>query len=182
MNLLPITEKEALKKGFKLRFFILASLIAAASLICGSIMLLPSYFLAAGNFSKDSLGYSSGDGSSTSTQELLNLPKEIDSKLKLLQSNGSNIAVTDPISKTIENLPAGIKLHSISFDRDKTYKDKKGTVILISGVAAERDSLVSYLALLKVPGLFSDVDMPVSNLAKDVNLPFSINIFIEKQK
>jgi hypothetical protein len=182
MNLLPNTEKEALKKGLKLRSFILASFIITAVFVSGLVMLLPSYFLALGNLYKDTTDYSSGMESSTSTKQFLDLPKEIDSKLKLLQFSNNSVSVTDSISKIIDHLPANIKLNSISFVRDQTYKEKIGVIILTSGIAAERDSLVSYVNLLKESNFFSAVDMPVSSLTKNKNLPFSMSIFIENKK
>jgi Tfp pilus assembly protein PilN len=179
MNLLPITEKESLKKGFKLRSVILASLILVCVFVLGIAMLLPSYFLAMGNLSKDSSGYTSGMENSTSTKELLVLPQEIDMKVKQLQASNSNVFVSDCFAKIIKPLPLGVRLDSISFSRGQSYKEKTGVIVLVSGVATDRDSLVSYVTLLKENSSFSNVDMPVSSLAKNKNLPFSINIFIE---
>ena|SRR3989344_8765429 len=180
MNLLPSTEKEILKKGFKLRSIIMALFLLSASFFIGLIVLLPSYFLALGNFSKiapvnSSLGAKDDD----STQKILNLPGEIDSKLKFLRSNLNNMPAVDSFSKIIGYLPKEITLKSIVFSRSKNYKEKIGTIIYISGTAADRDSLVSFSKLLSESNLFSAVDMPVSNLTKGKNLPFSVNIFIE---
>jgi hypothetical protein len=179
MNLLPNTEKEALKKNLKLRFLILALSLLSISFLLGLIMILPSYFLALGNFSKisseNSLSTLKNDDS---VKMILNLPQEIDSKLKLLQSNGKAVSVTNTVSNIIKYLPAGVKLNSVSFAKNQNYKDKDGTVVMVSGIASDRDSLVSFASSLRESGLFSDVEVPVSSLTKGRNLPFSMNIFI----
>ena len=146
-------------------------------------MLLPSYFLTSQNFSKIAPeNYLSAAGDEDSIKEILNLPKEIDTKLKFFQSNINGIPSADFLSKVINFLPEKVALNTISFSRNKSYKSKNGVVILVSGTALDRDSLVSFSTLLKESNLFSAVEVPVSSLTKDKNLPFSMNIFIEVKK
>jgi hypothetical protein len=180
MNLLPKTEKEALEKGLKTRLAVMIMFLLAASFLIGSIMFLPSYFLASGYFSKAvSENYLLGSKDDDSVKKIINLPTEINSKLNFFQSNIKDVSVADYFSKIVDNLPSGVKLNSMSFSKNQNYKEKNGTVILVSGIAASRDSLVSFSALLEKTNLFSTVDVPVSSLTKDKNLPFSMNIFIE---
>ena len=72
-----------------------------------------------------------------------------------------------------------MRLNSISLSKNQTSKEKGSTTVLISGVASNRDSLVTFSTLLKESKLFADVLVPVSSLTKDKNLPFSMNISIE---
>lgn len=183
INLLPKTEKENLKKGLKLRFIIVALSLLSALFLIGFFMFLPSYFLASGYLSKIIPGnYFLESKDDNSIEEILNLPVEISSKLSFFQSNIDNISVADYFSKIVDYLPEKVQLNSVSFSKNKNYKEKNGVVILISGVAANRDSLVSFSTLLKESNSFSDVEVPVSSLTRDKNLPFFMNIFIENKK
>lgn len=183
MNLLPNPEKENLKKGLKLRLIVVAAFFLAAFFLAGSIMLLPSYFLIPGHFfTALPEDYFSDTKNGESVKKILNLPEEIDSKLKFLQSNVDKVSAPDSFSKIIGRLPSGVTLESVSFGRAQNYKEKTGIVISISGTASDRGSLVAFSTDLKESKLFSAVDMPVSSLTRDKNLPFSINIFIEEQK
>ena len=180
MNLLPNTEKEALRKGFKLRSLILGSLSVSVFFLVGIVMLLPSYFLASGNFSKavsENSLYDTED--EVSAVELLDLPEEINAKLKFLQTENNAVSSVEAIFEVIKYLPAGVKINSVLFERNKVREDKNGVTILVSGLALDRDSLISFSNLLKKSNFFSTVDLPVSSLTKDKNLPFSVNIFIE---
>lgn len=176
MNLLPTAEKESLKKGLRLRFITMTLFFTSASLLIGFVSLLPAYFLASNHLSDSYLSSVKNDDS---TQEMLNLPEEINSKLKILQSSAGNVSVTDLFSKIINYLPKEITLNSITFTKKQNYKEKNGTVISVSGISANRDSLVSFSTLLKESGSFSSVEVPVSNLTKNKDLPFSVSIFVE---
>lgn len=184
MNLLPITEKEILKKGLKTRFVIVTMILTSLAFLISIIMLIPSYFLIK-EHSSTVLANNAlmKTGNEESLKDILNLPKEIDTKLKYFQSNLSSTGVISSFGAITSRLPEKVKLDSISFTRNQTYKGKKGISILISGMAADRESLVYFGNQLKESGLFNFVDMPVSSLTKEKDLPFSMNIFIiEDQK
>lgn len=180
MNLLPKKEKEDLKKGLKSRFAIMTMFLVSVTFLLSFITLLPSYFLTIDFSGMTPVSFSQ----KTENQDLakiLNLPEEINSKFGFFQSNINNASVTDSLYKIIKDLPNGVIINSISFSRNQVYNEKKGTVILLSGIASDRDSMVSFSTLLKNSNSFSQIDMPVSNLTKDKNLPFSINVFIEQK-
>jgi hypothetical protein len=177
MNLLPKTEKEDLKKGLKLRLIVVTSFLLSASFLIGFVFLLPSYFLVSSYFSKaNSAGDLLGSKDDDSVKKILNLPTEINSKLVFFQSNISSTSLADYFSKIVGYLPAGVRLNSVSFSKNKT-NSKNGDALIVSGVAIDRDSLILFSTLLKKSNLFLTVDVPVSSLAKDKNLPFSMNIF-----
>lgn len=183
MNLLPKTEKDNIKKGLKRRFAIVSMILLSAASLIGLVMFLPSYFLASSYLSKDaSGGYLSESKDSDSVKEIMNLPIEIKSKLIFFQSNTDSISVADILSKIVSFLPKGVKLYSMSFSNNQNYNEKKGTLILISGISSDRDSLINFSSLLEKSDLFSIVEVPVSSLTKERDLPFSMNIFIENKK
>ncbi len=182
MNLLPETERENLKKGLKNRFIIIALFFITASFLVGFIMLLPSYFLTLGNSSENvSVNFSQGTNNKNKAEEILNLPKIINAKLKFFQLNIKDMSIVDYFSKIIDSLPKKVTLNSIYFSRETV--DSKGNLkksILVSGIASDRNSLISFSKNLENSNLFSSVEVPVSSLTRDKNLPFSINLFIKK--
>ncbi len=183
MNLLPNTEKEFLKKGLKLRFTVVALYLLAAFFIVGSAILLPSYFLMRGQLSSIELeNYNTKTVDGGSIDEILSIPNEINAKLKFLQSNIDSPLTVDIFYKIINLVPERVVLNSISFSRNQDYKEKNGIHILISGLALDRSSLVAFSTFLKDSNLFTLVDVPVSSLTKEKDLPFSIVLFIENQK
>lgn len=181
MNLLPSTEKQGLKKGLKLRFWITALFILSSVFIAGFILLMPAYLLTPKNFLELQTADFLKKQDPALVEEINNLPKEIDLKSKFLQSNVNGTSTVEMFSKIISYLPNEVSITSISFSKNQTYKEKNGTLIVVSGISKSRDSLVAFSNLLEKSGMFSDVNMPVSNLAKDKGNSFSLSLFIEKR-
>jgi hypothetical protein len=180
MNLLPNTEKDALRQSLKLRSLVLLLFLMSVSFFLGFIVLVPSYFLALGNYNKiSSENYLSTVKDENLVKTILNLPQEIDSKLKVMQSINNNISVADSIFEIIKYLPSKVNIHSISLSKNQSYDGKTGEAIVVSGVASSRESLVLFSNSLKASSLFADVVVPVSSLTKNKDLPFSISIFIK---
>ena len=90
---------------------------------------------------------------------LLNHPKLLPSKF------------FDLISK---NKPAEVVLSGYNFS--KIEEDTMRVKIDIRGVAKNRDSLVQYVNSLKQEETFRSVNLPVSSLTRDAEIPFNINI------
>jgi len=180
MNLLPTTEKNELRKGLKLRLIVVFLILISISFFIGFVMLWPSFFMTLDYFgSNNSENYSVGNESDSAMEQTLNLPAEINEKLSILQSDLNAVSVVESFNKIISFLPKEVSLNSVAFSRNQIVGEKKGVVITVAGTALNRDSLVAFSNLLKNSNFFSAVDMPVSSLAKDKNLPFTMKIFIE---
>lgn len=181
MNLLPATEKDLLKENLKAKVLILGLGLMSVVFVLGFIMLLPSYFLARGNFYKISSEneLSAAVNKGESLEQILNLPQEIKNKMEILQFLNFDFSASTLIGKVAGEASSEIKLISFSLARNQNFKEKQGLVITVSGLSANRDALVNFLDSLKKSNLFSEVEMPVSSLTKEKNLPFNINLFIE---
>lgn len=181
MNLLPGTEKDLLKEKLKTKILALGLWLVSAAFVLGSIMLLPAYFLARGNFYKiSSENFSSSVvNKEESLEQILNLPEEIKNKLQILNFLNQDFSASTLIGKVANEKSSEIKINSFSLARNQSFKEKQGLVVTISGFSASRDALVAFSDALKKLNLFSEVEMPVSSLTKEKNLPFTINLFIE---
>lgn len=178
MNLLPKEKKDILKKGLKLRFLTVLLHVSTVAFLIGLIMLLPAYFLVSSHL--DALALEAGNESETgknAEQDILGLPAELNGKLQFFQSNTADEGVTGSLSKIIGLLPVGVRLDNISFTR-RLSDTGSGKAILISGISADRDSLLKFGNALKESREFASVEVPVSSFTKERNLDFSINISI----
>lgn len=77
-------------------------------------------------------------------------------------------------NKVVENKNSNIKINKISWN----LSDDKNMLILVGGISKNREGLVSFIDDLKIKGGFENIEMPVSEFAKDSNIPFSLNINI----
>ncbi|HEY4479880.1 MAG TPA: hypothetical protein VJB58_00200 [Candidatus Paceibacterota bacterium] len=181
MNLLPQTDKDAIRHGLKLRFIIVANVFISVSMIIGTIMLLPPFFLTKVQFDN-----AVSDNSSTRvedaelTKSYLLIPNEIESKLELMGEAMTKTSALDVFSKIVSPISSEITLKSITFRR-QAEKSKQNMSVVISGISKDRESLVDFSdALNKLEG-FESVEVPVGSFTKDRDVPFSMNLTIKNE-
>lgn len=179
MNLLPKKYKYDLKEGFKQRFFVTSMFTIGVSFVVGTIMSLPAYFLVPKDLTEMSEGIYLENKDADSANEMLKLPEKIDFKVKFLNISMSGPSITGVLSEIVSNLPQGVALDSINFIRQPGRVEGTSPQISISGIAKNRESLVSFSETLNKSVIFSNVELPVSNLARDKDLPFSMQVTIK---
>lgn len=173
-NLLPELEKKNLRKEYLARILVLFLLMLLVTFILASVYLLPSYFS-----SKDKarlteervvfLKSYSDKNKETNPDLILRETKE---KLDILSKDSNLITLSQAIKKIIQKRPSAIKLDAF------VYRTISPTELRlsVSGIAKDRDSLINFTDLLKEDRDFSGVKLPVSNLAPNKNIDFTINI------
>jgi hypothetical protein len=77
-----------------------------------------------------------------------------------------------PLDEILARRPAGIKMTSIVFERSK---DNQWTVKLM-GLSSRRKDIMDFTAALKTVPMFTAVESPFSNLIKDKDSEFSLNL------
>jgi hypothetical protein len=78
------------------------------------------------------------------------------------------------IAAVVQQKPTGISLNGFSV-ASAGEEGKKS--FFINGVAAERGALVSFAQALERTGLFERVEVPLSLLAKESGIEFSLRAF-----
>lgn len=94
-------------------------------------------------------------------------------KMKALELySGSNFIPSDYFNKIIENKNKNINITKLAFGVvNKTEKN-----FLVSGIARNRDGLVTFIEDLKIKGGFSGVELPISDFANDSDILFTLSI------
>ena len=179
MNLLPKDNKAIIKKGFKVRFIIVSEIIFSILFLVGIFSLVPAYLLAKGYFDQK-VGEVETKEFGDLNLEIMTLPGEVEQKIAIIEKHNLEKSSKFYIDEVIKNLPDEIILNSIIFIREAKEGDKNGVSIKISGLAETRNGLISYVAKIKENEMFTKAEIPVSDLTKEKNLMFTVNIFIEK--
>ena len=176
MNILPDEQKNIVKMGMKKRFIIVSLLFLASLFIISFIIILPAHFL----LKQDLNSLNNNVPTDVNLKNILDAPIRIENGLKMLQFNITEPKLINILYKVFEFVNVDIKINSISFSRENVYNDEKVVGLQLSSIAKNRESLVSFSNQLKKSNYFYAVDLPVSNFTKYKDLPFSINIFINK--
>lgn len=74
--------------------------------------------------------------------------------------------------KIINQKNTGIKINRLSF----SLIQKKQGQFIVSGIASNRDALVTFIEDLKTTPSFISVESPVSDFARNSNITFTVNI------
>lgn len=94
-------------------------------------------------------------------------------QLKVIELyNKNNLIPSLYFNKIIENKNSNIVINRLSFN---VIKQGQGQ-FLVSGISKNREGLVSFIDDLKNKALFTSVDSPVSDFAKDSDITFTLNI------
>ena len=99
--------------------------------------------------------------------------KNINLKLSSLTSFKNTISTESLFVKIIDKKTSNIRISNFSY---KKASGKEQSSTTISGVARDRESLSQFVKALESEPLFTTVNLPVSNLTKNKNPDFSIEI------
>jgi hypothetical protein len=174
INLLPPSALRGLRKEYLYRL-LLASMIALLAIACMSILLIfPSYVAVSARRSVVEREQAASDASPNHAARdsvlasLSSIKKLLDRASKL-----ENASVpTDYLTPLLLGRPAGITFSSVSYQQ----KSGAAATITLEGIAITRDNLVGFITALRAMKNFSAVDLPVSDLADSVDIPFTITL------
>jgi Tfp pilus assembly protein PilN len=170
-NLLPEDRKKTLRREYRVKLAVLSLAMSSITGIIVLIFLLPSFLSISFRHSEVSLELKN---LKRDTPELLVIEdlkselKQINSKLMVLESKNI-ILPSEVIEKIIGNQSAGISPNLFLFDLRGEQAGLK-----ISGVATNRETLTDFVKNLRQEENFTEVNLPVSDLAEDKDINFSI--------
>lgn len=178
-NLLPEQNKKIIRREYFMRVLSIAFIFLFLTALLSSTFLLPAFFLSiekekSVRESAEIVSKSVKFREQNSTDFLL---EEAERKLELLSSKNGGILVQDIVMKIVDEKPYGVSIYGISYMELTEGRSR----ITLTGVAGEREDMLSFRKYLERDGLFSSVRLPVSNFAKDKDIKFSIEIEIESQ-
>ena len=178
VNLLPQKEIRALKRVYYVRLVTTLMFLASLALVVGGILLAPSYVVS-GRAAESAERYLAAIEETTSLREKAGVSdtvRALSERLRILDSliaQPSGVAALDAI---LAERTSGIRITGIGFAKGES--DAVG--VAIAGVASNRTTLLAFVDELRAAGTFGGVEVPVSQLAQDANIPFSINATYKK--
>ncbi|MDZ4206107.1 MAG: hypothetical protein U1C12_02785 [Patescibacteria group bacterium] len=140
-------------------------------LVVGIIGLLPSYVLsnARENEALERTRIMGGSGQRGDDVTLQVWLGEINRKLQVLSPALDTDRPSDFIEKILDQRITGIAVTGFSWARTKDQ-----ITLSVNGVATSRQSLIVFENRINSSGYFSEVTLPISNLAKDRDIDFQI--------
>lgn len=172
LSFLPKKHKQNLLLEYKLKFS--TAIAGSISVLCviALVGLLPSYLnekaqadalrvqLDAENTTEEQKNILRKQANQTYSEHLAGEIKKLSAKNK----------PSDVVSAIIAAKPAGISIQAIQFGEK---------VVSVSGIADTRSNLISFEKALKENGAFKEANLPISDITKNVDAPFTINVTVK---
>lgn len=170
INLLDRQERQLVRREYYVRIVATTLALMGVVALFGATALLPALFVL--RSSTDSLERRASEVAATLEK---NDSDGTGARLVALREQLQTLAEKRPpgfhetLTALEEHRVAGIELTSISY-----HPGEKGVELRIGGVAATREALTSFRKRIETARGFTDVLLPVNNLARDRDIVFSI--------
>jgi hypothetical protein len=177
INLIPPAAKKRLKFEYWTRVMSVWLLIWAVALVVGASLLFPTYVLIGSqiNVFAESAALASEKVSSYENVSKTLVQSSQQASFILNESDLPEISKYIDLLKSLEG--SDITIDRIDVNRDGTVLQP----IRVTGEADSRQALASFRDRLVAEAVVSEVDLPISNLAQDREILFSISIILNNQ-
>ena len=173
LNLLPKKYKEQVRAEYIRRFIITSAFVLSFVTVSFGVAIFPTYLDV--KLKKEAVEADLANVKSSSLAKDKNAVtgtiKDLETKIKVI-SLVSGERATDFISKASDLKTKGISIQNISYVK----KDDSLKEVVVSGVAQGRADAVAFSKKVKSSGWIVVSDIPLSNLASERNIPFSITL------
>ncbi len=176
-NLITLKQKKNLYREYLLRllsvFFVIVSVLGVFFLA----YVIPYYFSVSRNDQKTAEQFEqiiNIENKENTGERFSQIVARTDEELKAVSLyQKQNILPSDIFSKIVRLKNSGISITRLSF----VYSEQGQ--IMVNGIAKNREVLVKFISDLKNDSSFALVESPISDFAKNSNIPFSINIKVK---
>lgn len=170
INLLPPEGKKGVLKNYWLRVVSIYFILCGTAFFITGALLLPTYFYIL--YQTQALGTVIVEEDVVSLKQIetdINTANQIST---LLVSTPTTVRDSDILTEVLAFSDGLAEIGSINIKKD----GRKISEIVVNGVAYDRSTLVAFRDRAEQHQFFKEVNLPLSNLAKDQNISFSLTL------
>lgn len=180
-NVLPQEEKSAVEKEYKLRRLVVLTMLLVVTLCIGMVLMFPTYLNSHINNQNvsEALRLVSEELSKGSTK--VTTPEEVASlreKITILNASKQQASPYAIFFQVLKVKTANIRVADFVYKKGEA--PEPDTLVLI-GNSRTRDALTQFDRALEAQSQFASVDLPISNLAKDKDIDFTLTITLRQK-
>jgi hypothetical protein len=172
INLIPPEALKDVKKEYWIRVFSVWALLVGSAFFIVAVFHIPVYQLLRAQKESYQEAYANATVQTGEFKAAEESIKNANAVAKLLAQKDEQIAFST-VLKTIDSLVQnGVTIENYSFTR----KGEGLGPVVVSGIAEGRTSLTNFKNAIEKDPLFKVASIPLSDLAKDKDIPFTITI------
>ncbi len=178
INLIPPQGHSALRHEYMLRIASMYCFILGGVLVASAALMIPTYVLTSSQLeavrSDNSENHETTQAFSRASEEI----KTATAMMSQLRVTESAIVYSTIIEEIVRSAPNGIAFTTF---QGRPEEDEL-TQITIQGLASTRNALASFKNALESSVMFEKADIPISDLARDTNLPFVVTVTLSEEE
>jgi hypothetical protein len=178
INLVPGVVRKAIVKEYWIRVISVFLFLTVLASLLSVLFALPVYVLIKAQV--DAYGASATEAAARVAEFDISTGAltKANSQAEKIVSQKSDVDFTEVMNQIEELANTGISLKSYQFAR----KEGEMVPVLLAGRASSRQSLADFHFTLKSNEMVEKVDLPISNLAKEKDIDFTMTITLKKTK
>ena len=179
VNLLPQKQKAQLRRAYYLRLVTTFTLLANVALVVGGVLLIPSYVVSE-RAAESAERYLAAIEETVAVRERAGVSKTVralDERLRILDTLAEQPKAVAALDAVLTKRTSGVRITGVGFIKE----DGGATQLSIEGVASSRTTLLAFVDALRAAGTFGGVEVPVSQLAQEADIPFSLTATYRSQ-
>jgi Tfp pilus assembly protein PilN len=175
-NLLPPLEKKAIRLEYRMRFGTVLLVLLVGSVGVGVVTLLPTYIALRAEVDTIRTSFEGSVAHATSGVAYVQEKQESIQALKHTMGIFEGLYEEEQLTQLLTNAltvrPEAIMIGGVVYDRT-------AHTLVLEGVSATRDALVTYARTLEETVVFGRVPVSISDLAKNTDIRFRLVLPIE---
>lgn len=177
INLIPGNAKKSITLEYWLRVSTSWFFLWAATFLVAIFILVPAYVLINIQVSVYENSAKIAQERITSYEEVSNSLKNASEQAKLIVDGTKQTMMNEYIALFEQLQYPGIELSKVALARS----DKGVTPVILDGRAVDRESLAAFRDRLLAEPTVEAVDLPISNLAKDKDIQFTLTVTMDNE-
>ncbi len=175
-TLLPHEEIKSLRREYRTRLFVIASFFISCAVVFGIISLIPSYIFSHGQESgvQERLEKLQKSRKASGTDQIEKDIAQSRAIAEKIMVDKNKIIYSESIQKILSHRSPQILLSS--FEISHALGTTTPYEAIIQGKALTREALLEFKKGLESDTSFSEVDLPLSDLAKSKNISFALRL------
>lgn len=175
INLIPPQGHKAVKREYILRVGTTLSFLLGGVCILLTVALIPTFVLVRAQMHSSSSSTEQGNKDADALLAAENEVRITESVLAQLKSVPESTPATGIITELQKLAPVGIQFSNFSMEKTNGVYGR----VQVNGTASTREVLSNFRRAIEASTVFASAELPISDLARDVNLPFALTLVIE---
>lgn len=171
---------DLLRKEYRIRVFTLIMFFISCAVVAGIVALVPAYMYSY-NQEKDSLrklNQAQNNKEASGINEVIKNLESAEKMVKSLKDDSPNIMLSNIIDELVVTSSGFVSINS--FQISTTKNATSSAEVVIQGKAKTRESLLNFKKKLEQNEDLYDIEMPISDLAKNKDNTYAIKLKIKK--